>query len=1437
MKQEPEQDVSQHDLAVQLLNDCKLASEGPDKVDILKQLSEILLFRAQHLIEEFVPEIVELLTEPKPVPLYVVELMEALVKAKAHVTVIDHALICMQSLLSDAIVANVRKAAILASVTIFKAAFGVAAHAGTSGSSSEVVKMWKAMCSLKASIQALMTSPTASDSVKHMAMKFVEQAVLMYSAEEHPFLSAGSSMQMLQLVKIPRPHPFLSAAQVTQEAIADFGALLELLKPPQMQDPKGSTVILAMKAVVNIFQRRPRLLGRGMSALLTASTTKTVNASVQNNLKTCLLTMLKHPDPAAVPWRKKIADALTNMGEGEAAKTELRRFERQARKGRQPPGSAAPEPDAKRMKPDPETAGPAGPSSSVHATQQSAQPAGQQTTASAGIKLEDPDMTRVTTLADLARHAGYIARLHAQGDYDKLDQMLKTIPAGVLADAVFDNMARIPSPEAVGAHSGAQSSALFARMLKQGLGGRGPSPAPAATPPHSAFATPPQEQPPAKPSAKAQSPIPGPPAVKGEGQAQAMVASGQGQLVKRVVDPALAQRPKALGLEAAGGMRQLALQRIVQASRTPLRDFRAALLGRLAVKVGEKGSLGDDLLDHILSDFNSGGGYELAMHWLFSLFAQQIPVQAPSSAPEQLQQARASLSGTFSGFHPVLPDPQAPVSGSEALAGSGHMPSQALSTAQEPHASMDVVASQSQPGEHAQHSSKAGPSPMETDSPEQAPRPSDSKEAAAGPSSQDAPEASAHAASSKPAGKANEHPEVVKGQTAEDVQHKLEGQGGADQAQTVARREQGLPMQDTLAEAGGLEGEEAAVSSVADSNAPANSSRRPNSAPAAAERTKQAEPLLDDRPLDHPRQSGSEPEPVPRQPASTDAAAMVPHTGELAVSPAGLMDGIGDVAEDMPEAAMVSSEGPLAEQRSLALQDTLYETVLIAILEGLREMVPEDNGMQDILLDAPCLPHPAVLNFLGRLRKDDEARGSQALKCAAHIIKFRPANRMEALPVILDAAVGPQPQVRLQAILRIGSHLLPKPGLAPTIKAFAASRLKLLHQSPPPAAADQPPAAAELAAQPAKPPAEDADVTLEPDPTPAHADEYNPQEVRARAEARARQACSLYVSLVPRTTGMLQGLLQSYALADPISRKVLEQLGDSLAVALKSTNPELLAAVVGHPAGSEPLLLSMLVKLTEAPLKKDRDGNQTQDHPPPSELVVACKDAFHLGQDSNFLVPVMGALSSQEVLSLLPHLIPLETARLQQAFDRLMRNRPDRDDLAVDMLVKLVKLDGLPKGFSRPDQRECVARMVGLSAWFGAEHLAKAINQLAQMNPLPVMFMRLLIGIVQKRPRTLHVFMADKLAGLISQNIWTQPSHWKGWLILATQLAPASYPTLLQLPVSILHGGLTTYPGLKPKVPELVRYAQSAECKVVVPSQMIHMLDSQASSGSAGRPD
>ena len=139
--------------------------------------------------------------------------------------------------------------------------------------------------------------------------------------------------------------------------------------------------------------------------------------------------------------------------------------------------------------------------------------------------------------------------------------------------------------------------------------------------------------------------------------------------------------------------------------------------------------------------------------------------------------------------------------------------------------------------------------------------------------------------------------------------------------------------------AGGLEGEEAAVSPAA-LDASANLSSQPASAPAAVgpDVRLQAGPLLDDRPSNHSELSVPEPKSMlPSMAVSTDGAAQALQGGELAVSPAELLSEIEDMEEaDIPEAAIICLEGPPAEQDSLALQDTLYENVLIALLEGLR---------------------------------------------------------------------------------------------------------------------------------------------------------------------------------------------------------------------------------------------------------------------------------------------------------------------------------------------------------------------------------------------------------------------------------------------------------------------------------------------------------------------
>ena len=261
------------------------------------------------------------------------------------------------------------------------------------------------------------------------------------------------------------------------------------------------------------------------------------------------------------------------------------------------------------------------------------------------------------------------------------------------------------------------------------------------------------------------------------------------------------------------------------------------------------GPFADELLEHILSDFQ-GAGYELAMHWLFALFAQHIPMRAPTSPPQQPQQPRASLSGSFSGFHPDLDAPE-PSPRLMAPSNTDAGPSEAVPEPQEP---MDV---ESSPQPHAERGHK-GSQPMDIDSHAASSGPGEEldghKDGGNAPragleikiEAGEAPGASegeqgnacqnlqgagargnggaaresgssggrpgagrgaqagaARASGSGEGAAAAEGPELVDGQTTADVQRRLEGDRSPLQAEASAAREQGQApqMQDSLTSA------------------------------------------------------------------------------------------------------------------------------------------------------------------------------------------------------------------------------------------------------------------------------------------------------------------------------------------------------------------------------------------------------------------------------------------------------------------------------------------------------------------------------------------------------------------------------------------------------------------------------------------------------------
>lgn len=98
---------------------------------------------------------------------------------------------------------------------------------------------------------------------------------------------------------------------------------------------------------------------------------------------------------------------------------------------------------------------------------------------------------------------------------------------------------------------------------------------------------------------------------------------------------------------------------------------------------------------------------------------------------------------------------------------------------------------------------------------------------------------------------------------------------------------------------------------------------------------------------------------------------------------------------------------------------------------------------------------------------------------------------------------------------------------------------------------------------------------------------------------------------------------------------------------------------------------------------------------------------------------------------------------------------------------------------------------------FRSDVLANALQRIAELPTLPMIFMRTMIQTVTTY-KSLGKFVANfVLPKLINKKIWTNPQLWDGFVRLARRIAPASYAALVQLPKEWLRDVVEKQPALK----------------------------------------
>lgn len=97
---------------------------------------------------------------------------------------------------------------------------------------------------------------------------------------------------------------------------------------------------------------------------------------------------------------------------------------------------------------------------------------------------------------------------------------------------------------------------------------------------------------------------------------------------------------------------------------------------------------------------------------------------------------------------------------------------------------------------------------------------------------------------------------------------------------------------------------------------------------------------------------------------------------------------------------------------------------------------------------------------------------------------------------------------------------------------------------------------------------------------------------------------------------------------------------------------------------------------------------------------------------------------------------------------------------------------------------------------FTQQVLERALKQMVDQNPLPLLFMRTVIQAIDAFP-TMVDFVMELLSKLVGKQIWRMPKLWVGFLKCISQTQPHSFNVLLQLPSQQLESALNRHATLR----------------------------------------
>ncbi|XP_065881787.1 uncharacterized protein [Euphorbia lathyris] len=480
----------------------------------------------------------------------------------------------------------------------------------------------------------------------------------------------------------------------------------------------------------------------------------------------------------------------------------------------------------------------------------------------------------------------------------------------------------------------------------------------------------------------------------------------------------------------------------------------------------------------------------------------------------------------------------------------------------------------------------------------------------------------------------------------------------------------------------------------------------------------------------------------------------------------------------------------------------VYEKFLLVVAKSLLDTFPaSDKSFSRLLGEVPLLPDSAlkllddlcgseVFDSHGKEVRDGE-RVTQGLGAVWGLILGRPNNRQACLDIALKCAVHSQDDIRAKAIRLVANKLYQLNYIANSIEQFATKMLlSAVHQHTSDTDLSQSGSAeqreGEVGSQETSISGSQVSDSGTFENLSMRSAEMVVQNASTMSLSEAQRLISLFFALCTQKPRLLQLVFDVYGRAPKAVKQAVHRHIPILLRALGSSYSELLFIISDPPEGCENLLMLVLQKLT-------------QETTPSSDLIATVKHLYETKlKDATVLIPILSSLSKNEVLPIFPRLVGLPIEKFRMALAHILQGSAHTGPALTpaEVLVAIHDINPEKDGLPLKKITDVCSACFEQRTVFTQQVLAKALNQMVDQTPLPLLFMRTVIQAIDAFP-TLVDFVMEILSKLVSRQVWKMPKLWVGFLKCVSQTRPHSFHVLLQLPPTLLESAMNKHANLR----------------------------------------